>query len=243
MKTGKKETKVFYTKKAESDKDFARVAKMSNYYTFELSKEFVDREIVSVMDKMIVEDKYRSPETEIRRVHELFDREHNRELDKLIYVKYENRNIAIGIISTRNNLWRTSYRYKVKGNRDKDYDTMLTKVYDYLFVVNDDIPDKVYQYNHQYADVNDFLKIVKEYCQKVYDIENEHIAMRFAYTKSPEKWMIDDKERDNFWNKVAGTRRRINEFLVIFKSQFEGQRAYGNLEECAKRLDNIYTFK
>lgn len=243
MKTGKKETKVFYTKKAESDKDFARVAKMSNYYTFELSKEFVDREIVSVMDKMIIEDKYRSPETEIRRVHELFDREHNRELDKLVYVKYENRNIAIGIISTRNNLWRTSYRYKVKGNRDKDYDTMLTKVYDYLFVVNDDIPDKVYQYNHQYADVNDFLKIVKEYCQKVYDIENEHIAMRFAYTKSPEKWMIDDKERDNFWNKVAGTRRRINEFLVIFKSQFEGQRAYGNLEECAKRLDNIYTFK
>lgn len=243
MKTGKKETKVFYTKKAESDKDFARVAKMSNYYTFELSKEFVDREIVSVIDKMIVEDKYRSPETEIRRVHELFDREHNRELDKLVYVKYENRNIAIGIISTRNNLWRTSYRYKVKGNRDKDYDTMLTKVYDYLFVVNDDIPDKVYQYNHQYADVNDFLKIVKEYCQKVYDIENEHIAMRFAYTKSPEKWMIDDKERDNFWNKVAGTRRRINEFLVIFKSQFEGQRAYGNLEECAKRLDNIYTFK
>ena len=243
MKTCKKETKVFYTKKAESDKDFARVAKMSNYYTFELSKEFVDREIVSVIDKMIVEDKYRSPETEIRRVHELFDREHNRELDKLIYVKYENRNIAIGIISTRNNLWRTSYRYKVKGNRDKDYDTMLTKVYDYLFVVNDDIPDKVYQYNHQYADVNDFLKIVKEYCQKVYDIENEHIAMRFAYTKSPEKWMIDDKERDNFWNKVAGTRRRINEFLAIFKSQFEGQRAYGNLEECAKRLDNIYTFK
>lgn len=243
MKTGKKETKVFYTKKAESDKDFARVAKMSNYYTFELSKEFVDREIVSVMDKMIVEDKYRSPETEIRRVHELFDREHNRELDKLIYVKYENRNIAIGIISTRNNLWRTSYRYKVKGNRDKAYDTMLTKVYDYLFVVNDDIPDKVYQYNHQYADVNDFLKIVKEYCQKVYDIENEHIAMRFAYTKSPEKWMIDDKERDNFWNKVADTRRRINEFLTIFKSQFEGQRAYGNLEECAKRLDNIYTFK
>lgn len=243
MKTGKKETKVFYTKKAESDKDFARVVKTPNYYTFELSKEFVDREIVSVMDKMIVEDKYRSPETEIKRVHELFDREHNRELDKLVYVKYENRNIAIGIISTRNNLWRTSYRYKVKRNRDKDYDTMLTKVYDYLFVVNDDIPDKVYQYNHQYADVNDFLKIVKEYCQKVYDIENEHIAMRFAYTKSPEKWMIDDKERDNFWNKVAGTRRRINEFLTIFKSQFEGQRAYGNLEECAKRLDNIYTFK
>ena len=65
MKTGKKETKVFYTKKAESDKDFARVVKMPNYYTFELSKEFVDREIVSVMDKMIVEDKYRSPETEI----------------------------------------------------------------------------------------------------------------------------------------------------------------------------------
>ena len=216
---------------------------MSNYYTFELSKEFVDREIVSVMDKMIVEDKYRSPETEIRRVHELFDREYNRELDKLVYVKYENRNIAIGIISTRNNLWRTSYRYKVKGNRDKDYDTMLTKVYDYLFVVDDDIFDKVYQYDCQYADVNDFLKIVKEYCQKVYDIENEHIAMRFAYVKSPEKWMIDDKERDNFWNKVAGTRRRINEFLTIFKSQFEGQRAYGNLEECAKRLDNIYTFK
>lgn len=242
MKTGKKETKVFYTKKAESDKDFARVVKMSNYYTFELSKEFVDREIVSVMDKMIVEDKYRSPETEIRRVHEVFDREYNRELDKLVYVKYENRNIAIGIISTRNNLWRTSYRYKVKGNRDKDYYTMLTKVYDYLFVVDDDIFDKVYQYNCQYADVNDFLKIVKEYCQKVYDIENEHIAMRFAYAKSPEKWMIDDKERDNFWNKVAGT-RRINEFLVIFKSQFEGQRAYGNLEECAKRLDNIYTFK
>ena len=243
MKTGKKETKVFYTKKAESDKDFARVVKMSKYYTFELSKEFVDREIVSVMDKMIIEDKYRSPETEIRRVHELFDREYNRELDKLVYLKYDNRNIAIGIISTRNNLWRTSYRYKVKGNRDKVYDTMLTKVYDYLFVVNDDIPDKVYQYNYQYADVNDFLKIVKEYCQKVYDIENEHIAMRFAYTKSPEKWMIDDKERDNFWNKVAGTRRRINEFLTIFKSQFEGQRAYGNLEECAKRLDNIYTFK
>ena len=243
MKTGKKETKVFYTKKAESDKDFARVVKMSNYYTFELSKEFVDREIVSVMDKMIVEDKYRSPETEIRRVHEVFDREYNRELDKLVYVKYENRNIAIGIISTRNNLWRTSYRYKVKGNRDKDYDTMLAKVYDYLFVVDDDIFDKVYQYDCQYADVNDFLKIVKEYCQKVYDIENEHIAMRFAYAKSPEKWMIDDKERDNFWNKVAGTRRRINEFLVIFKSQFEGQRAYGNLEECAKRLDNIYTFK
>lgn len=243
MKTGKKETKVFYTKKAESDKYFARVVKMSNYYTFELSKEFVDREIVSVMDKMIVEDKYRSPETEIRRVHELFDREYNRELDKLVYVKYENRNIAIGIISTRNNLWRTSYRYKVKGNRDKDYDTMLTKVYDYLFVVDDDIFDKVYQYDCQYADVNDFLKIVKEYCQKVYDIENEHIAMRFAYVKSPEKWMIDDKERDNFWNKVAGTRRRINEFLTIFKSQFEGQRAYGNLEECAKRLDNIYTFK
>lgn len=120
---------------------------------------------------------------------------------------------------------------------------MLTKVYDYLFVVDDDIFDKVYQYDCQYADVNDFLKIVKEYCQKVYDIENEHIAMRFAYAKSPEKWMIDDKERDNFWNKVAGTRRRINEFLVIFKSQFEGQRAYGNLEECAKRLDNIYTFK
>ena len=243
MKTGKKETKVFYTKKAESDKDFARVVKMSNYYTFELSKEFVDREIVSVMDKMIIEDKYRSPETEIRRVHELFDREHNRELDKLVYVKYENRNIAIGIISTRNNLWRTSYRYKVKGNRDKAYDTMLTKVYDYLFVVNDDIPDKVYQYNYQYADVNDFLKIVKEYCQKVYDIENEHIAMRLAYTKSPEKWMIDDKEKDNFWNRVASTRIRINEFLVIFKSQCEGQRAYGNLEECAKRLDNIYTFK
>ena len=243
MKTGKKETKVFYTKKAESDKDFARVVKMSNYYTFELSKEFVDKEIVSVMDKMIIEDKYRSPETEIRRVHEIFDREYNRELDKLVYVKYENRNIAIGIISTRNNLWRTSYRYKVKGNRDKDYDTMITKVYDYLFVVNDDIPDKVYQYNYRYADVNDFLKIVKEYCQKVYDIENEHIAMRFAYAKSPEKWMIDDKERDDFWNKVAGTRRRINEFLVIFKSQFEGHRAYSNLEECAKRLDNIYTFK
>ena len=61
--------------------------------------------------------------------------------------------------------------------------------------------------------------------------------------KVQKKWMIDDKERDNFWNKVAGTRRRINEFLAIFKSQFEGQRAYGNLEECAKRLDNIYTFK
>ena len=243
MKTGKKETKVFYTKKAESDKDFARVVKMSNYYTFELSKEFVDREIVSVMDKMIVEDKYRSPETEIRRVHELFDREYNRELDKLVYVKYENRNIAIGIISTRNNLWRTSYRYKIKENRDKVYDTMLTKIYDYLFVVDDDIFDKVYQYNRQYADVNDFLKIVKEYCQKVYDIENEHIAMRFAYAKSPEKWMIDDKEKDNFWNRVASTRIRINEFLVIFKSQFEGQKAYGNLEECAKRLDNIYTFK
>lgn len=243
MKTNKKETKVFYTRKAESDKDFTRIVKKSNYYTFELSKEFVEEEIVSVMDKMIVEDKYRSPDTEIRRVHEIFDREYNRELDKLVYVKYENRQIAIGIISTRNNLWRTSYRYKVKGNKDKDYYTILTKAYDYLFVVDDDIPDKVYQYNSQYADVNEFLKIVKEYCQKVYDIENEHTAMRFAYTKGPERWTIDDKERNNFWDKVAGTRRRINEFLTIFKSQFEGQRAYGNLEDCAKRLDKIYTFK
>lgn len=250
MKSNLKEAKVFYTRKVKSMTDFTRIVKKSTYYTFELSKDFVDKEIVSVLNKIIIEDKYRSPETEIRRVRETFDREYNRELDKLVYVKYENRNIAIGIISTRNNLWLTSYRYKVKKigkmydtEGGKIYDILNNKIYDYLFVVDDDVHEFI-KNNNDPADVNDFLKVVKEYSQKVYDIENEFVAMKFAFSRSTEsldpRWNLDEKELENFWNRVTSTKRRIDEFLYVYEKQFKDQRAYQNLKDCASRLESIY---